>query len=80
MLNVVTLSYRTKLLRSAILALAFFMPMLWLYAQFGHPATIELMVFAVLECAAVSFVSAYLVTMYVELWRPVATQSNDTSS
>jgi len=62
------LSLKSKLLRSAVLAPVFFMPMAWIFT-FCRPPIAQLMMEAALLGAAISFVCAYCVTMYVEAWR-----------
>lgn len=61
------LTLKTKLLRSIALAPAFLMPMVW-FLTFGRDPDLQMLPKAWLFAAAISFVSAYCVTMFVEAW------------
>lgn len=62
------LTLRIKLTRTAVLFPAFFMPMVWIFIFCRSPFALSLSE-AMLYGAAVSLLSAYVVTMYVECWR-----------
>jgi hypothetical protein len=63
-----TLTLRSKLIRSAVLAPAIFMPLVWLFTFCRAPFALSLTE-AMLYGAGVSLISAYLLTMYIECWR-----------